>query len=201
MTISTMLPFLLLCIALSTDTFTAGLSYSMGRVRVSIVSAGILSVISGFLFTLSLLAGEKLAAFFPAGFAKIFSFAVLFLLSLYKLYDSLPERFHRGFGLTTVSLSEKVNQKDVQTLSWGEAALLSLVLSVDSITAGLSSRAPDLPPAVIWLISALVQFLSVSLGLQSGKALLERTSQGFSRLSCAVLCSALLFALALSRLF
>ena len=58
MTIS-FLPFVLLCIALSTDTFTAGLSYSAGRVRVPVTSILILSLVSGLTFTLSLLAGEK----------------------------------------------------------------------------------------------------------------------------------------------
>ena len=40
MTIS-IISFLFLCIALSTDTFTAGLSYGAGRVRVSPLSAAI----------------------------------------------------------------------------------------------------------------------------------------------------------------
>lgn len=199
MTIS-IISFLFLCIALSTDTFTAGLSYGAGRVRVSPLSAAILSLLSGLLFTLSLLAGQRLAGLFPARLAELFSFAVLFLLGLYKLYDALPERFHRRSSLTTASFSEKVNKKDVQTLSGGEAALLSLVLSVDSVTAGISSRAPELSPVIILLISALIQFFSMQLGLQAGKIFLGRSSANSSRLSCTAFSCTLLFALAFSRI-
>ena len=78
MTIS-FLPFVLLCIALSTDTFTAGLSYSAGRVRVPVTSILILSLVSGLTFTLSLLAGEKITDLLPAGFTRISSFLILLI--------------------------------------------------------------------------------------------------------------------------
>lgn len=199
MTIS-IISFLFLCVALSTDTFTAGLSYSASRVRVSLLSAAILSFLSGFLFTLSLIAGRRLAELFPARLTELLSFAVLFLLGLYKLYDALPERFHRKSSLTTASFSEKVNKKDVQTLSCGEAALLAFVLSVDSITAGISSKTPDLAPAVILLISALIQFFSMQLGLRAGRIFFGRSSRNSSRLSCAAFSCTLLLALAFSRI-
>ena len=162
--------FLLLCIALSTDTFTAGLSYSAGKVRVPFTSMCIVSVISGFMFTVSLHAG--------------------------KLYDALPDSFHRKHNLTTASFSEKVNKKDIQILSSGEAALLSVVLSIDSITAGISSETPLLSPAVIFLVSAAIHFLTMALGLSAGKFLRKKISYNFSWLSAA-----LFFILAFTRLF
>ncbi len=188
--------FLLLCIALSTDTFTAGLSYSVGKVRVPFISMCIVSVISGFMFTVSLHAGKVLTSFIPAKLTCIFSFFILFLLALYKLYDALPDSFHRKHNLTTVSFSEKVNKKDIQILSSGEAALLSIVLSIDSITAGISSETPLLSPAVIFLVSAAIHFLTMALGLSAGKFLRKKISYNFSWLSAA-----LFFILAFTRLF
>lgn len=188
--------FLLLCIALSTDTFTAGLSYSAGRVRVPFTSMCIISVISGFMFTLSLHAGKILTAFIPAKLTCILSFIILFLLALYKLYDALPDSFHRRHNLTTASFSEKVNKKDIQILSSGEAALLSVVLSIDSITAGISSETPLLPPAIIFFISTAIHFLTMALGLSAGKLLLQKISYNFSWLSAV-----LFFILAFTRLF
>ena len=189
MTIS-FLPFVLLCIALSTDTFTAGLSYSAGRVRVPVTSILILSLVSG------LLAGEKITDLLPAGFTRISSFLILLFLSLYKLYDALPERFHRNSGMTTASFSEKINRGDVQRLSWAEAALLSLVLSVDSITAGLGSQMPPLPTAAVVLLSSSIHFFAMLAGLFAGNLLVQRFSCNFSWVS-----TALFFLLALSRIF
>lgn len=188
--------FLLLSIALSTDTFAAGLSYSAEKVRVPFGSMCILSLISGFMFTLALIAGKKIAAFVPSEATTIFSFFILLALAFYKLYDALPDKFHRTKDLTTVSFSEKVNQKDPAVLSPMEAAALSVVLSIDSITAGISSGAPALAPAAIFFLSVVIHFLSIVLGLFTGKMLLHKISCSFSFLPAA-----LFFLLAFSRLF
>lgn len=194
MTIS-IFSFLLLCAALSTDTFAAGLSYSAEKVKVPVSSMITISLVSSFMFMLSLLAGEKIAGFIPPEVTAIFSFIVLTALAFYKLYDALPDKFHRTKDLTTASFSEKVNKKNPAILSSMEAATLSMILSVDSITAGVSTGMPPLPPAVILLISAAIHFLVLNLGLSAGKALFSRTSGKFSWLSCA-----LFFLLAFSRL-
>lgn len=188
--------FALLCAALSSDTFAAGLSYSAEKVHVPVSSMGIISIISGFMFTLSLMAGEKIAILIPHNVTVFFSFTILMALALYKLYDALPDRFHHSRDLTTVSLSEKVNKKDPSVLSPAEAAALSMVLSIDSITAGVSTGAPALPPAFIFLLSSAVHFISIRLGLSAGNMLLARISCNFSWLSAG-----LFFLLALSRLF
>lgn len=134
--------------------------------------------------------------FGTAGSAWISSFLILLFLSLYKLYDALPERFHRNSGMTTASFSEKINRGDVQRLSWAEAALLSLVLSVDSITAGLGSQMPPLPTAAVVLLSSSIHFFAMLAGLFAGNLLVQRFSCNFSWVS-----TALFFLLALSRIF
>lgn len=188
--------FMVLCVALSTDTFAAGLSYSAEKVRVPFSSMSIISLVSGFMFMLSLMAGEKIAYFIPPRITTLLSFIILMALAIYKLYDSLPDKFHKAQDLTTASFSEKVNKKNPAILSPTEAAALSTVLSIDSITAGISTGAPALPPAVIFLISAMIHFFSIKLGLSAGKILLSKLSGNFSWLSAA-----LFFLLALSRLF
>lgn len=188
--------FILLSIALSTDTFAAGLSYSAQKVRVPLSSMCILSLISGFMFSLALIAGEKIATFIPSAVTTFFSFFILLTLSFYKLYDALPEKYHRPKDLTTAAFSEKVNQKEPSVLSPAESAALSLALSIDSITAGVSSGAPDLLPAVIFLISVIIHFFSMAFGLYAGKKLLHKISGNFSFLPAA-----LFLILALSRLF
>lgn len=186
---------LILCIALSADTFAAGLSYSASKVRVPLSSMCILSLVSGFAFTLSLSVGEKLGALIPPGASAFFSFLVLLLLSLYKLYDALPDRFHPSVSFTTVSFSSHVNQREPELLSPYEAAALSVMLSIDSITAGISQGISSLSPAVVFLFSSGIHFLSILFGAFTGKKLSGKLSCNLSFLPAL-----LLFLLALSRL-
>lgn len=194
--IITFCSFALLCVALSSDTFAAGLSYSVKKVHVPVISMGIISVISGFMFTLSLMAGRKIAVLIPHNITSFFSFFILMALALYKLYDVLPCKFHPSKELTTVSLSEKVNKNNPSVLSPMEAAALSVVLSIDSLTAGVSTGAPALSPALIFFLSSAIHFISIKLGLSAGSMILSRISCNFSWLSAG-----LFFLLALSRLF
>lgn len=187
--------FLVLCIALSADTFAAGLSYSASKVRVPISSMCILSLVSGFTFTLSFSLGERITAWIPQRASDLLSFFILFFLSLYKLYDALPERFHPWSFLTTSSFSRHVNQKEPELLSKTEAAVLSLVLSVDSITAGVSQGNALLSPAIVFLLSFVIHFLSIWLGTFTGQRL-----SGNASCNLSLLPALLLFLLALAAL-
>lgn len=188
--------FLLLCLALSADTFAAGFSYSASKVRVPLSSMCILSLVSGFTFTLALSLGEKINAWIPAKASGLFSFLILLLLALYKLYDALPDRFHPSISFTTVSFSSHVNQKEPELLSPYEAAALSLVLSIDSITAGISQGNSLLSPAIVFLSSSVIHFLSILFGTFTGKKLSSKASCNLSFLPALVL-----FLLALAGLF
>lgn len=186
--------FLFLTIALSMDSFTAGLTYGTGNVRVPFLSSVIIASISGFMLTLSFLAGGVLLSFIPVFFTKILSFLILFMLSLYKLYDALPSKRHTP--LTTDSISEKVNKKNKHILSCGEAFILALALSVDNISAGISAGSPRLPYSVIFFITAGIHFLFIQSGIRLGCLISGKISCNFSLLGAA-----LLFLLALLRLF
>lgn len=188
--------FLLLAVALSMDTFAAGLSYSAGKVRVPLLSMIIISLISGLMLTLSLLTGNLIVSVIPVNVTKIFSFIILFVLALYKLYDALPSNAKAARSFTTDFISEKVNKKDIHILSSSEAALLSLALSIDSISAGLGSGAPAQSPFLLFAVSSLIQLAAICCGLLSGRLLLQKTSHNFAWLSAA-----LLFVLAFLRLF
>ncbi len=82
--------FILLVAVLSMDAFAAGLSYGMEGVRVPFLSIFVIALLSGSMLTASLLAGNILLNLIPEGLTKGISFSILFLLSLYKFYDSFP---------------------------------------------------------------------------------------------------------------
>lgn len=188
---------LLLCIALSADTFAAGMTYGSTRVKVPFFSMCILSLLSGFVFSLSLSAGREISTWIPEHIMTLVSFIILFLLAVYKLYDTYAGYFHPSIDLTKF-LSGRVNRKEPSILSPMEASLLAVALSIDSITAGLGNGTLSLYFLPVFLLSSLIHFLAFLLGLKAGKKLLCRSRHS---LFLSFLPAILFFLLAFSRLF
>lgn len=178
---------LLLIIVLSMDAFTAGLSYGMDGVRVPLSSILTIGLLSGCMLTMSLYAGDFFLLFLPAGFTKMISFTVLFLLSLYKLYDTVPWLHKGNSGLTTDTISQKINHTAPSVLSGKEAALLGLALSVDNISAGLCTGTLSLNPCLPLLITTLIHLFSIRLGLFTGRLLSQKGLRSFSWLGAVIL--------------
>ncbi len=188
--------FILLVIVLSMDAFAAGFSYGMGRVLVPFPSLLIIALLSGCMLTASMIAGNFILSFIPASLTKGISFSVLFLLSLYKFYDALPQLHLKTHGLTTDTISEKVNKTDKDILSGKEAALLAFALSIDNISAGLCTGTVPLPIFVLLLITIAIHFASIRLGVLTGNLLANKSSHRFAWLGGLIL-----MLLAFCRLF
>lgn len=178
--------FLLLVVILSMDAFAAGLSYGLERVRVPFLSLSIIALLSGSMLTASMLLGNVLLGLIPKSLTRGLSFAILFLLSLYKFYDALPGLHKKGQGLTTGDISRRVNKEDKDLLSGREAALLAFALSVDNISAGLCTGTVCLSPIILWLLTTAIHFFALKAGLLAG-SVLSGKSQGPAWLGAAIL--------------
>ena len=88
---SMIFPFLLITL-LCADTFIFGFSYGLDRVKIPLSSLSLISCISGLTLTLSFLSGDRLLTLLPPFLKTCLPFAVLLLLSLYKIYDALIVR-------------------------------------------------------------------------------------------------------------
>ena len=178
--------FILLVVVLSMDAFAAGLSYVMDKVTVPFLSLFIIALLSGGMLTASLLAGNFLLGFIPEEVTKGLSFTVLFLLSLYKFYDAIPQLHPKSGGLTTGNISRKVNKEDKAILTCREGALLAFALSVDNISAGLCTGTVSLPTIILLLLTTAIHFFAFRLGLLTG-SVLSRRSRRLTWLGGAVL--------------
>ena len=179
--------FILLIMILALDAFTAGLSYGVEKVHVPVLSVFLIAMMSGLMLTLSMTAGDFLLTLVPAVLTKTISFLVLFLLSVYKLYDSLPQ-FHRsGRALTTDHISRRINNRNTAVLSGKEACLLGLALSVDNISAGLCTGSGSLSPILLFFLTTAVHLLTIQAGLCTGRLLVRKSSHHFACLGGAVL--------------
>lgn len=166
---------ILLIVVLSMDAFAAGFSYGIERVKVPFLSLAIIALLSGGMLTASLLAGNFLMGFIPEPLTKGISFAVLFLLSLYKFYDALQSLHSKNGKLTTGMISQKVNKEDKAVLSCREGALLAIALSIDNVSAGLCTRTVSLPSIILLLLTTAIHFFALKLGLSAGAILSEKT--------------------------
>ena len=161
--------FILLIMILALDAFTAGLSYGMEKVHVPVLSVFLIAAMSGLMLTLSMTAGDLLLTLIPAALTKTVSFLVLFLLSVYKLYDAFPQ-FHRSDrALTTDHISRRINSRDTAVLSGKEACLLGLALSVDNISAGLCTGSGSLSPLLLFFLTTVVHLIDIQRGLCAGR--------------------------------
>ena len=189
---SMIFPFLLITL-LCADTFIFGFSYGLDRVKIPLSSLSLISFISGLTLTLSFLSGDQLLTLLPPFLKTCLPFAVLLLLSLYKIYDALPA-LHRPKGpLTSEALSRKINQKEAQLLSLNEAALLAVTLSIDNISVGLSIGTCHLPVFLLLSYSVLIHGAAIWGGWLLGHHLSRRCSHNLSIIS-ALLLLALAFA-------
>ncbi|MBD5549128.1 MAG: hypothetical protein HDQ97_17370 [Lachnospiraceae bacterium] len=159
----------------------------MEKVQVSFLSVFIIALLSGSMLTLSQLAGNIFLDLIPAKLTKGISFSILFLLSLYKFYDALPHLHKKEPGLTTRTISEKINKEDKAVLSCREAALLAFALSVDNVSAGLCTGTVSLPPIILLFLTTTIHFLSIHLGLFTGGLLSRKSSHNFAWLGAAIL--------------
>ena len=179
--------FILLIMILALDAFTAGLSYGMEKVHVPVLSVFLIAALSGLMLTLSMTAGDFLLTLIPAALTKAVSFLVLFLLSVYKLYDAIPQ-FHRSDrALTTDHISRCINSRDTAVLSGKEACLLGLALSIDNISAGLCTGSGSLSPLLLFFLTTVVHLIAIQAGLCAGRLLIRKSSHHFAWLGAAVL--------------
>lgn len=177
--------FLLLVIVLSLDAFTAGLSYGIEKVKVPFTSVLATAGISGSMLTFSLWAGNILLNLIPEALTKSLSFLVLFLLSLYKFYDTFP--YIEKKELTTEVITRKINKKHKEILSFSEALLLALALSIDNISAGLCSGPVPFSFVLTLLVTILIHLAALLFGILSGRFFSARCSKDFSWLGAVIL--------------
>ena len=78
---------LLLVTALSVDAFAAGFAYGVSKIKVPFISVIIVTGISSLILVISLLAGNVVSSLIPGNLTSYFSFLLLFVLGLVKLFD------------------------------------------------------------------------------------------------------------------
>lgn len=154
---------LVLVTAISVDAFGAGFAYGVSRVRMPLLSVGIVSAASGLVLLLAMGAGRILGKGMPAGVTSEAGFIILFVLGVVKLFD-------RSGGKE----AREANRDGDHILSSGEALTLGIALSLDSIAAGIGVGVDDFRMILAVPAALAINFLMMRLGGRVGKALAGR---------------------------
>ena len=125
---SSFLEILLLVTALSVDAFAAGFAYGVSKIKVPFLSVLIVSGVSSLTLAVSLFLGGVAGSLIPQGLTRQFSFVLLFVLGVVKLFDRSRH-----------DEAEAANKNQDDLVSPGEALTLGAALSLDSVAAGIGA--------------------------------------------------------------
>ncbi len=193
----------LLVAALSVDALVSGFAYGADRIKIPLMSVGIISAVCSGILAAALFLGRAIGGLLPAGLASGICFAILLLLGLVKLFDSGVKGFIRkhnglnkkisfsafslGFILHIYADPEEADKDRSKTLSPAEAASLAIALSFDGLAVGFGAGIASVNPFMAIGFSLVTTAACVLLGSLAGNRLARRTSLDLTWLGGAIL--------------
>jgi putative sporulation protein YtaF len=176
--------FVLLALAVSLDSFGAGLTYGMKSIKIPFRSILIIAICSAVTFLLSMLLGFTLEQFITKKTGEVLGGLILLGIGVYSLWQVfLPEKENiekepknivlfeiKSLGIVIHILKKPVMadiDKSGSITGW-EAVLLGIALSLDAFGAGIGAALIDLSPLLtttsIAVMSALFLWGGMALG-------------------------------------
>ncbi|MCL2838998.1 MAG: manganese efflux pump [Oscillospiraceae bacterium] len=146
---------LLIALAISTDAFAASFAYGGKGIKIPFRSVLIINLVCSKMLGISLLAGEIIRPYMSETLTTGISFAILFILGIFKLFD----------GNTNPKNHDKDNSK---VISAAEAVSLSVALSLDGLAVGLGVAMGSANILAVILCTFTVGVGAVMLGCRLG---------------------------------
>ena len=177
----------LLCLGLSTDSFSMGINYGLRCIKVPFSSRIIISLVSALNMLLALSLGKLIMCFVDPYIAKLAGCAMLFLLGVFVLCQVFLKK--------SISGDFDNNRK----ITWAEALYVGVALSVDSLGAGICFAVSGNGFLFLLVCIGICQFLLIQEGSFFGKKI---SSKGkFSKKLLVSLSGGLICLMAVLRFF
>ncbi len=154
---------LLLVTALSVDAFAAGFVYGVSKIKVPLASIIVVTGISSLILVCSLITGNLISRLIPGNLTQYFSFLLLFVLGLTKLFDRSRH-----------DEAETADKNKDAFVSPTEAFTLGVALSIDSLAAGIGAGIGSAYIPVAFLASFLIGALALIAGSWLGGLISSR---------------------------
>ena len=194
-----MIETLLLVLSVSIDSFLASISYGTSKIRIPFSSALIVDIISSTMLGSSLLVGSFLQNYISLNIAKIISFIILFLLGIYRLFESILKSyinnnskelspfkfklFDFNFVLQVYADEIKADFDKSKILTSKESIYLAFALSLDSLAVGFGSSLLTINYIEVFIVSIIIGLIAILLGACVGRKFVESTNLNLSWLS------------------
>ena len=175
---------LVLALALSLDAFVCAFAYGTDKIKMPFMSVTVIVVVCTIVLAASMWVGSLLLAVVPVWLALWLSFAILFILGALRLMDGLVKRMIRRhaslekqlsfnmFGLSFIlrlyADPARADLDSSKTISPGEAAVLAVSLSLDSVAIGISAAFVGVYMIYLLVASFAATALALVLGLAVG---------------------------------
>jgi putative sporulation protein YtaF len=174
----------LLALTLSLDAFAAAFAYGCKKIKIPLLSGGIIAVICTATTGLSFLVGSVLSPFVSSGVTVWVSFGVLFVIGTVKLLDSFTKSLIRKYTdinkeialsvfnfklILNIYADPEAADVDVsKSISVKEAAVLAVSLSLDGFAVGLGAALLGMNGGWVTLFSLIANSLALCLGSTLG---------------------------------
>ncbi len=170
-----MLSDLILALIVCSDGLLTAAAYGMSGIRIPHRAAFILSFIGAAALTIAMYAAQPLCLLLPPLLCRCMGAGLLALLGVITIIRSIlpasePEKTQRSPHFLDVCLHTAHADADhSKSLSSGEAFLLALVLSLDSVAAGFGAGMSNASPIRCGILSLVLGFLFVEIGQWLGR--------------------------------
>jgi len=151
---------LTIAIAISIDAFAASFAYGGRQIKIPFLSVLIINAICCLMLGISLFAGGIVRDFIPEIVTTIISFSILFILGILKLFDSGKIKNH--------------DTDNSKIISAGEAAALSVALSLDGLAAGFGIALTNANAWFVILSTFVIGTAAVASGCLLGRKISKR---------------------------
>lgn len=190
---------LFIALAVSFDSFGAGISYGMRKIKVPFKSLFIIMLCSALMIFTSMAIGSALNMIISPVVAKTLGGSILILLGMWGLYNAIiskrvrenddyskkeaeepKEKIWRfkikklGIFITILKKPQKADLDNSLTISVKEAFLLGFALSIDSFSAGIGASMLSYSPFVTAISVSIMSGAFVYFGLKLGHVLSSR---------------------------
>lgn len=198
-----MIETLLLVLSVSIDSLLASIAYGTSKIKIPLTSAFIVDIISASMLGLSLIVGGFLQNYISANVGRVMSFLILFILGVYRLFESLLKSYIKNksndlspltFKLFDFNIVLQVYADETKAdfdkskiLTSKEALYLALALSLDSLAVGFGSSLISINYVQVFIVAILIGIIAILLGSFIGRKFVENTNINLSWLSGAML--------------
>lgn len=198
-----MLQSLLLVLSLCIDTFVASIAYGSDKIKIPFTSALIINGVCSSVLGVSLFLGSSFKDTLSSNIASTMSFYLLFLLGVYRLFESFFKNYINKFSYKQVPLTfklfdfkfvleiyaneTKADYDKSKLLNSKEAFYLAIALSLDSLAVGFGSSLGSVRYVEVLILSLIIGIFSLLLGSYLGSRFIEKVDINLSWVSGAIL--------------